>query len=80
MGFEGSGTCSAKNNLQSAVAHCTVVDDYIHHELSLGRISGPYSPSLCPDVHINRFGIIPRTINKVSGNLLQIFFIHQGVV
>ena len=31
----------AKNNLQSAIAHPTVVDDYIHHELSLGRISGP---------------------------------------
>ena len=46
MGFDRSGTCSAKNNLQSAVAHPTVVGDYIHYELSLGRISGPYSPSM----------------------------------
>ena len=63
--FDGSGTRSAKNNLQSAVAHPTVVDDYyIHHVLSLGRISGPYSPSMCPDVHINKFGVIPKSYQQ----------------
>ena len=70
MGFDGSGTCSAKNNLQSAVAHPTVVDDYIHHELSLERISGPYSPSMCPDVHINRFGVIPKNYQQDKWRLI----------
>ena len=52
---------SAKNNLKSALDHPTVIDDYLHHELSLGRISGPYLASMCPDVHINRFGVLPKT-------------------
>ena len=30
------------------------------YEISLGRISGPCLPSMCPDVHINRFGVIPK--------------------
>ena len=55
---------SAKSDLQSAVAHPTVVGNYTHHELSLGRISGPYSPSLSPDVHINRFGVIPKNYQQ----------------
>ena len=42
----------------------TVVGDYIHHELSLGRISGPYLCSMCPDVHINRFGIISKSYQQ----------------
>ena len=60
IGFDGSSTQSAKNNLKSAVDHLAVIDDYLHDELSLGRISGPYRPSMCPDVHINRFGVIPK--------------------
>ena len=70
VGFDGTGTRSAKNNLQSAVAHPTVVDDYIHHELSLERISGPYSPSMCPDVHINRFGVIPKNYQQDKWRLI----------
>ena len=60
IGFDGSSTHSAKNNLKSALDHPTVIDDYLQHELLLGRISGPYLPSMCPDVHINRFGVIPK--------------------
>ena len=60
IGFDGSSMHSAKNNLKSALDHPTVIDDYLHHELSLGRISGPYLPSMCPDVHINRFRVIPK--------------------
>ena len=60
MGFNGSSTHPAKKNLQSAVDHPTVVDEYLHNELSLGRISGQYSPSNCPGVHVNKFGVIPK--------------------
>ena len=59
VGFDGSGTQSAQKNLQSAVDHPTVVDNYLQNELSLGRMSGPYPPSSCPGVHLNRFGGYP---------------------
>ena len=58
--FDGSSTQSAKNNMKSAVDHPAVIDDCLHDELSVGRISGPYMPSMCPYVHINRFGVIPK--------------------
>ena len=69
VGFDGSGLHSAKNNLQSAVEHPTVIDNYLH-ELSLGRISGPYSPLICPDVHINRFGVIPKNHQQDKWQLI----------
>jgi len=53
LGSDKSVTKSAKKNLQSAVEHPSIVDDYLQKELSLGRISGPYPPSTCPGVHIN---------------------------
>jgi len=59
-GSNRNGLHLARKNFQSAVDHPEIVEDYLHDELSLGRISGPYSPSMCPDVHINRFGVIPK--------------------
>ena len=58
--FSGSKLKSAKKNLQRTVAHHKVVEDYIHHKLALRQMSGPYPSSRCRDVHINRFGIIPK--------------------
>ena len=47
LGYDGSGTQSAKGNLQSAADYPTIVDDYLHNEL-LGKISAPYPPSYAP--------------------------------
>ena len=60
IGFNGINLKSAKKNLTSATAHPDVVDTYLHHELLLGRISGPYPTSAYPDVHVSRFGVIPK--------------------
>jgi len=51
---------SAKRNLHSVLLHPEVISEYIQNEFSLGRISGPYEPSQCPEVHISRFGVIPK--------------------
>ena len=60
IGFGSTDLQSATKNLQSAVAHPKVVDDYLQQELLLRRISGPFPNSLCTDVHVSRFGIIPK--------------------
>ena len=59
VGYNGSNLQSAGKNL-SATAHLDVVDKYLHHELSLGRMLGLYPTSACPEVHISRFGVIPK--------------------
>jgi len=51
---------SAKKNMSSALAHPSVVDDYLQAELDHKRIAGPFSPSQCQGVHISRFGVIPK--------------------
>ena len=44
IGFQGTNLQSAKKNLLSATAHPNIVEEYLEHELSLGRMSGPYMP------------------------------------
>ena len=50
----------AKNNMQSALHHPSVVEDYLQKEVALGRVIGPIPPSRVPNVQINRFGVIPK--------------------
>ena len=49
-----------QRNLRSAADHLTIVDNYFHKILLLCKILGPYPPSTCPGIHINRFVAIPR--------------------
>jgi len=43
-----------------ALAHRSVVDDYLQGELDHKRIAGPFLSSQCQGVHISRFGGIPK--------------------
>ena len=51
---------SANENMSSALAHPSVVDDYLQAELNCKRITGPFLPFQCQGVHISRFGVIPK--------------------
>lgn len=46
--------------MSSALAHPSVVDDYLQVELNHSRIAGPFPRSQCQSVHISRFGVIPK--------------------
>ena len=35
---------SANNHKPSALPHAAVVDEYLAHEVSLGRVAGPFTP------------------------------------
>lgn len=51
---------SAKRNMQSASDHSQVIDEYLRNECATQRIAGPYPISQVPEVHISRFGVIPK--------------------
>ena len=51
---------SAKRSLVCALQHPEVVDHYLEEELALKRVTGPFLKELVPEVHINRFGVIPK--------------------
>ena len=50
---------SARKNMPSAVQHHTVVSEYVANEKALGHFHGPM-PKPQPNIHINRFGVIPK--------------------
>lgn len=52
---------SAKKNLQSAMKHAHVVQEYLSTEVKEGRLAGPFPKSLVPSAHISPFGVIPKS-------------------
>ena len=48
----------------SAAEHPSVIDTYLAKEVALGRGFGPTSTPLIPNLHISRFGVIPKKGNR----------------
>ena len=44
----------------SAEQHPEIVDCYLAKECRLGRVRGPWEATQLPDVHISKFGVIPK--------------------
>ena len=49
-----------KCNLSCALQHPDTVKNYLAEEIMLGRVAGPFPISLAPQVHVSRFGVIPK--------------------
>ena len=50
----------AKRNLEGALSHPEVIENYLQAEVSLRRVAGPYSTTSLPNCQISRFGVIPK--------------------
>lgn len=61
---------SATNNKPSAQQHAAVVDEYLAHEVSLGRVAGPFTSPPLPNLHISSFGVIPKRGQPGKGRLI----------
>ena len=51
---------SAARNCPSADEHPEIIDKYLNDEVAAGRVFGPTDSSPCPNLHISRFGAIPK--------------------
>jgi hypothetical protein len=51
----------ARKNKASAYEHPEIVDAYLHNEVSLGHVTGPFETLPLPDLHISNFGVIPKS-------------------
>ena len=60
IGVQEGVTKSAKQNCQSSTKQPEVIDRCLAEELKFGSISGPHEDSPIPDLHVNRFGVIPK--------------------
>ena len=52
---------SARKNMYSTQDHPQVVRNYLRDELMRGTVLGPFVPEEVPEIHINRFGVIPKS-------------------
>ena len=51
--------------------HPKIITDYLEKERTLGRLLGPFPPMLhIPELHINRFGVIPKGHNTGKWRLI----------
>ena len=50
-----------KKNLQMALKHPQVVQEYLSAEIQEHRLSGPFPKTLIPSAHISPFGVIPMS-------------------
>ena len=51
---------SAKKNLDCALQHPQVVEEYLLEEVTQQRVAGPFHASAVPKIHISRFSVIPK--------------------
>ena len=58
---EKKSLSSARKNMYSTVDYPHVVRDYLRDELKRGTVLGPFVPEEVPEVHLNRFGVIPKS-------------------
>jgi len=80
IGFQaGSPLQSATTNMRSALEHPEVIDTYLKGELSRGRMLGPFADAdQLPNLHINRFGVIPKGHNSGEWRLITDLSYPQG--
>ena len=75
LGFQPQ-SCKLKSvtsNCHSAYEHPTVIDGYLTKEIKFGRVFGPTETPPVSNLHISRFGVIPK---KQAGwrPILDLFF------
>ena len=69
---------SARRNMSSALENPQVIEEYLSKEVTAGNIFGPFSPSALPEVHINRFGVIPKKHQPGRWRLITDLSHHEG--
>jgi hypothetical protein len=62
LGYSGKPRLrAAKQNKKSAKEHPAIIDEYLAHEVALGRVAGPFLHPPIPQLHVSSFGVIPKS-------------------
>ena len=56
--------------MASALLNSQVIDNYLQLEVQMGRVAGPFSRPPLPDLHVSRFGVIPKCHQPVKWCLI----------
>ena len=58
---KSKGLKSSRKNLDWAIQHPEVVDEYLANEMTFNRLVGPFVKAQLPGIQISRFGVIPKS-------------------
>ena len=80
IGFETSSVTlrSASSNMRSALVHPSVIDAHLETEVLHGRVAGPFTSPPFPDLHISRFGVIPKNNQPGKWHLILDLYSPEG--
>lgn len=70
---------AANSNCPSTYEHASIIDNYLAKEVRLGRVFGPTSNPPIADLHISRFGVIPKK-RPTAGVLFSTSHTHLSIV
>ncbi len=62
LGVQPGPLVSAKRNCSSAFRGAEIIDKYLEEEIKAGTVAGPFSSPPYASMHVNRFGIIPKSV------------------
>ena len=65
---------SASKNMPSSYRNPEVIDAYLAEEVRLGRVAGPFSEPPISNLHINRFGVVPKKDSDKFRLILDLSF------
>ncbi len=80
LGVTAGSVCSATRNCQSALSQPQVIDKYLEEEVKFGSIAGPFDDPPIPDLHLNRFGVIPKSTPGKFRLITDLSFPRQASV
>ena len=65
-------------NSRSICNQWSLIEDYLRHETEAGNILGPFPEHAFANLHINRFGVIPKKHKPGCWRLITDLSFHEG--
>ena len=78
IGFEGQRTPRFSKNLPTALTQPTIVTANLAHEISLGRVAGPFETPPFPNFQVSPIGLVPKKNSAKFRTIFHLSFPKSG--
>ena len=78
IGFEGQRTPRFSKNLPTALSQPSIVTSNLGHEVSLGRVAGPFETPPFPNFQVSPIGLVPKKNSKKFRTIFHLSFPKSG--
>ncbi len=79
IGFEGQRAPRFSRNLPTALADPSVVTSNLAHEISLGRVAGPFDSPPFPNFQVSPIGLVPKKNSDKFRTIFHLSFPKSGM-